>query len=184
MANTLLKSDQREEIETKVSSILSKHPVFNQWEIIQAVAQEEGIRIEQADLQDLSGLLYKTDEGSWKILINKDDSLTRKLFTIAHELGHYFLHRNQANKFIDSEFSQTSYNRSENTKYQITELEANEFAANLIMPKRFLDVEIGRLKNELKTETMDSNLIFLLANKFGVSPIAMFTRLKNLEYVS
>lgn len=185
MANGLLKSEQIAEIEQKVNAILEEHVTFNQWEILQKTASKEGIVVEvAADLKDISGVLFKDEQGGWKILLNKEDSLTRKLFTFAHELGHYFLHKDKNSKFIDSQFGTVCYNRIEETKYQDLELEANEFAGILIMPQSIVDKEIGILKKKLGTDTIDSKFIAILANHFKVSPIAMLTRLKNLGYVT
>lgn len=183
MANGLLKPEQQKEIEEKVNSILVQHATFNQWEILQQTARDCDIEIEQADLRDVSGVLYLTETKKWKILVNQSDSLPRKMFTIAHELGHYFLHKDKHTKFVDSQFSPICYNRAEATKYENFEVEANEFAGVLIMPKSVVDKEIAILKQELKTQKIDADFIAILANKFGVSPIAMLTRLKNLGYV-
>ncbi len=43
---------------------------------------------------NISGLIYKEDN-KYFILVNDNYSLTRQYFTIAHELGHYFLHKNK-----------------------------------------------------------------------------------------
>jgi len=57
------------------------------------------------------------------------------------------------------------------------EIEANRFAANLLIPADFIHVHIQReLRRQLdETETIDS-----LAQIFGVSPQAMEIRLTNL----
>lgn len=184
MANGLLKSEQIAEIEQKVNAILDEHVSFDQWEILQKTASKEGIVIEVADLKDISGILFKDDQGKWKILLNQEDSLTRKLFTFAHELGHYFLHKDKNNKFIDSQFGTVCYSRSEGTKYHDIELEANEFAGILIMPKSIVDQEIENFKKNYGMNEIDDAFIALLASRFKVSPIAMLTRLKNLGYVT
>lgn len=183
MTNKLLKPEQIEEIERKVNDILAEHVVFDQWEILKKTAQKEGIIVELAKLQDVSGILFKNDQGIWSIRLNEEDSIKRRLFTFAHELGHYFLHKEDGNKFIDSQFGPVCFGRAEGTKFQEIELEANEFAGILIMPKSIIDREIEVLKKELGKEKIDSDLITRLAEIFGVSSVAMVTRLKNLEYV-
>jgi len=65
-------------------------------------------------------------------LLGKSES-GRIRFTIAHELGHYFIdaHRSKLSKGISLSFKE-ELNESESKK---TEIAANHFAANLLMPK-------------------------------------------------
>lgn len=60
----------------------------------------------------------------------------RARFTLAHELGHYFLdeHRNALLAGVDPHYSKSEYESSERV-----EMEADAFASNLLMPRsRFL----------------------------------------------
>ena len=58
-------------------------------------------KVEGADLEDFDGLLKaKKDRSKWLILYNSAvSSEGRKRFTIAHEFGHYILHRHQQDLF-------------------------------------------------------------------------------------
>ena len=87
---------------------------------------------------DISGVIFK-ENGKYIILVNKFHSIGRKSFTIAHELGHYFLHR----ELLDSNSEMVSYIKSNSGKcpalargceYNQRETEANKFAAELLMP--------------------------------------------------
>ncbi|AJI74296.1 hypothetical protein BZ13_1585 [Francisella philomiragia subsp. philomiragia ATCC 25015] len=71
---------------------------------------------------DISGLCDKSNN---IIYINTKDAPVRQLFTLAHELGHYMLHENS-----EPLPRHTAYN------YDPLELEANHFAANLLMPTK------------------------------------------------
>lgn len=55
-------------------------------------------------------------------------------FSIAHELGHYFLDKLN-NEEIKNHFNNTKSNKQINTYTAITEFQANEFAAALLIPE-------------------------------------------------
>ena len=133
------------------------------------IATDNDIGIFEGDLYEMSGALRKKDD-KWSIYVNRGDSGQRKLFTIAHELGHFFAHRDLCDEFVDGQL----ISRSEQEKYAVLELEANEFAGNLIMPESEVK---QRVTGEITRETLQS-----LARSFGVSTLAMTTRLKNLGY--
>ena len=102
---------------------------------------------------DLSGLIwYNDDEEKLVILVEKNKPENRKYFTIAHELGHYFLHKKILKKekrlVVDGE---AILYRLDNGLSNIQESEANYFAASLLMPKsrvkkawEFFDGDIER----------------------------------------
>lgn len=107
---------------------------------------------------EISGMIEYVS-GGFVITINKYHSYERRRFTLAHEFGHYCMHREYLinNKSIKD----VALFRSENTKDK-KEFEANEFAAKLLMPKNdFLDV----IKSG-KTKLGD------IAEHFGVSAAA------------
>lgn len=79
--------------------------------------------------------VVKEEDSNFVIRINRDNADTRKRFSIAHELGHLFLHM----KFSNEERWQAiecgqGYKRTPGL-YSVTEEEANEFAAAFLMPK-------------------------------------------------
>ena len=96
------------------------------------IAQDLGIRIFLADLENNIGGYYDFKEK--KIFINRNDTPQRQRFTIAHELGHYFLH---------SEFIQTDEYQQKELRREIAndpkELEANTFASHLLMPSNLFN---------------------------------------------
>lgn len=100
---------------------------------------------------------------------------TRKRFTLAHELGHYMLHLapmtswNPKDGFIDEKIG---FNRDEEWDYK--EMEANRFAAQILMP-------IDYIKKEHEKRKGSGRIIEELASFFNVSKIAMKYRLESLE---
>jgi len=129
------------------------------------VADKFDIRIERIALEDdLSGILYKEKESnSWVMQINEDHHPNRQRYTIAHELGHFCLHRHLKQRFEDKIF----FRGVEANK---PEWQANDFASAILMPEdRFREmVRSGASKVEV------------LAKEFKVSTLALRIRAKNL----
>lgn len=63
------------------------------------------------------------------ILVNADDPIEKRLFTIAHELGHFFLHCND-----QSNFYERYHKENDDPIMKIAENQADYFAANLLLP--------------------------------------------------
>ncbi len=126
----------------------------------------------------LSGVLHKDDD-KWSILINETDSPRRKMFTIAHELGHYFsLKDGKLSKDLFDEsgfhedraiFTRPTDTESLSASAEKAEAEANFIAANLLMPEKLVKASFEGKKN-----------IEEMAEEFGVSESAMGFRLLNL----
>lgn len=92
----------------------------------------------------------------------------KKNFIIAHELGHFLLHRS-----LTPLFSETERTLAEWHKNGLHEKEANEFAAELLMPSRqFVD--------KVKGEKLSFPLIQDVADYFETSVTATFLRYKDL----
>lgn len=103
---------------------------------------------------------------SYEVRINRFDSKSRQRFTAAHELAHFFLHRN----LLDRPVVDTVLYRSRLSTAR--EAEANRLAANILMPteevKRYL-VQHGGLRTEED--------VLHMASHFGVSDMALKFRL-------
>lgn len=128
--------------------------------------------------QGVSGAItFEKDTSEFIILINKDSPETRKHFTIAHELGHYFLHQEiikSEEMVIDHEVNlegRTLF-RLDNVQSTRIETEANNFAASLIMPRE----QVSTVWKELSS-------IEECAKIFNVSALAMTIRLIKLGLI-
>lgn len=112
--------------------------------------------------KDVAGYLNAQER---KIYLNSADSGARQAFTVAHELGHWLLHRD---KLDDPDYA-ILYRKPLGEKGTDTiEKEANVFAANLLVPRALLD----------KYKDDDAGRI---AKIFGVSSDVIGYRLKD-EY--
>lgn len=104
--------------------------------------------------------------GEYVIKVNKNDSARRQRFTVAHEIGHYLLHRDEIGDGITDD---VLYRSSLSDR---REAQANRFAADLLMPQKLVDEWMDRAR-ALKVD----NVITFLADKFNVSEAAMKIRL-------
>lgn len=107
---------------------------------------------------------------------------TRKRFTIAHELGHFFLHF--ATSQEDMSDDAISFNRDDNSDK--TEWGANKFAAELLMPTVDVFVQAKIIIHSYKettgraTQMPKDEFIEKMAKFFIVSQSAMEYRLSAL----
>lgn len=131
---------------------------------IGTVAEANNVIIKQGDFKhpDISG---SYDRKSQTIIVDTDDEPNRQAFTIAHELGHHFLHEGKTEKEIYLRY----YSEKLSFEDKKVEQQANLFAASLLMPE-----ELIRKEWELHPDEK------LLAKKFGVSQSALHYRLLNL----
>ena len=124
------------------------------------------------------------------IVVNKLHPAVRRRFTIAHEIGHYDLHRRDqdtTNVFID----RTAYFHNEHEVYfrrdQLgaadyrMEMEANAYAAGLLMPRELLERYLDQHSDKIDLSKSES--IRVIAEEFDVSRIAMGYRLHNLGFI-
>ncbi|HEY4248477.1 MAG TPA: ImmA/IrrE family metallo-endopeptidase [Lacunisphaera sp.] len=107
--------------------------------------------------------------------MNANHSEARQRFTIAHELGHFFLHAGDP-VFVDQSFVMMRDTASSEGE-KVEEREANLFAAELLMPAKLIVKEVEDMDD---IDIVDDGKIGRLADKFGVSVQAMSFRLANL----
>jgi Zn-dependent peptidase ImmA (M78 family) len=103
---------------------------------VEGLALALGIRVNKVYLQDdLSGLIQNVGDDRFEISVNARHSDTRQRFTVAHELGHYVLHRFLIGDGNADDCAYRSNGAFKNNKIgPRQETEANKFAANLLMP--------------------------------------------------
>jgi Zn-dependent peptidase ImmA (M78 family) len=128
---------------------------------------------------EISGMLIPMKLGSWVIVVNKDHSEVRQRFTIAHELGHLLLH-GYTTPHADRSFRVRRRDTASSDGSILEEIEANQFAAELLMPE---DMLLRKLREEgldyAPTSEDDSHLTEI-AQQFKVSRQALSIRLSNI----
>ena len=117
---------------------------------------------------DISGKLFKDEAlggtSSYAIVVNGTHPEVRRRFTIAHEIAHFLLHRNDVGDGIsDNQFYRSNLSNKQET-------EANKLAAEILMPHSL----IKKLTTDNQLGNKDTKP---LANKLNVSEVAMKIRL-------
>lgn len=165
------------------------------------------ISLPRNDDKRLSGFLYaKLVYGC--ILVNGKDSIVRRRFSIAHELGHYVLHflpvideaniedepekmilyeglvkdeRDEDEKTVTGELMFTRATGQQITANEIAQMEdeANQFAAELLMPAQLCEKLVNQFIPRFGRERVV--LARRLATEFLVSKSAMIRRLEDLN---
>jgi Zn-dependent peptidase ImmA (M78 family) len=120
---------------------------------------------------DVSGMLYREADRTL-IGVNSAHPTTRQRFTLAHEVAHLRLHKGV---FIDT-LGRVNW-RDGTSDFE--EVQANAFAAELLMPRKFMTAEIERAVTKTRQISAEQ-LIIELAETFRVSQEAMRYRLINL----
>ena len=129
----------RDEIEQRAAEVLRHHGLETIPIDPVTLANRSGIAVHNAKFADdkLSGMIAKRGDNV-TLLVNASDPPYRKRFTISHELGHHFLHLMEDGEFIDGEanlFRSSAESQVEITADRRAEIQANMFAAALLMPE-------------------------------------------------
>jgi Zn-dependent peptidase ImmA (M78 family) len=124
-------------------------------------------KIRGEDLDGFDGLLAANKTRSkWLILYNSaTPSEGRKRFTIAHEFGHYILHRYQQDRF---ECGDDDIETGDNDERDI-EAEADLFASTLLMP-------LDDFRRQVDGQPVNFDLLGHCADRYGVSLTAAALR--------
>jgi len=157
---------------------LAKHGFTDLPVDVARLAKLESVEVDQADFGDeISGVLMK--DGDRAIIgVNARHAPTRQRFTIAHELGHFLLHTSR-DLFVDKDYIVHFRDETSSTGVDPIEVEANQFAAEVIMPAD----KVRELFNARRFDIDDEAALRRLAAKFTVSPTAMAVRLSSLGLV-
>jgi Zn-dependent peptidase ImmA (M78 family) len=122
---------------------------------------------------EVSGMLYR-EKDSVLIGVNSSHVAARQRFTLAHEIAHLVMHKGSP-VFIDR---LVRVNWRDGTSDN-EETQANAFAAELLMPRSFMEQEIQRAVTRSR-HIEPEQLTAELADAFRVSQDAMRFRLINL----
>lgn len=176
-----MKQSKLRTIETKVRSLLESSNVTEAPIDVEKVAAGLGIAIKRTPTEDeISGFLLRNAEGNTIIGVNTLHHPNRQRFTIAHEIGHYMLEHEFDQVHVDRSVMKLRSAASSSGEDQ-DEVEANRFAAELLMPSGFVGKDI---KSLIMTDLLDDKRMQQLARRYQVSVQAMTNRLITLGYLS
>jgi len=124
-------------------------------------------KVQGEDLDGFDGLLKANKSRSkWLILYNSAvRSEGRKRFTIAHEFGHYLLHRHQQSEFQCGDDDIETGDRNKNN----IETDADLFASTLLMP-------LDDFRKQVDGQSVSFDLLGHCADRYGVSLTAAALR--------
>lgn len=139
---------------------------------VDGLVRRYGIELRQGDLGDVSGLLLRGD-ADVIIGVNSKQHRTRRRFTVAHEFGHFLLHEGIV-EHVDLGYRLNFRSEVSSLATHVEEIEANFFAASLLMPRRWLEAQ------DAIAALDDDRAVEFLAKACDVSRHAMSLRLVKL----
>lgn len=160
------------EIKEIVEKILKKNKITSPPIDLMKILKAENIEYYEEDLSSITDLesnteaLFLSDGDEKKIVLNTaigERYTGRNRFTLAHEIGHSFLHAQDGNLYIAA--------RRSGTVLDAREEEANKFAVHLLMPDSMVEEVIFQKKGLTVSN---------LAQMFDVSEKAMNRKLMEL----
>ena len=164
--------ERRNEIENIVIKLLENEPELNKpaFDIVSYLINNEKFAIASSPMNDgTTGMLFVDDNNKIKgtnvnrlilinsLLKNETDFVQRRRFIIAHEYGHFLLHKNAETQFA---------HRDTKEKDSLIEREADFFARCLLMPKATL---LNVLNIELVKNMSIEEKISFVARVFNVT---------------
>lgn len=165
-----LEKQRQKEIEEAVDSVMTKTKLSYPEDSILDIAQRLGVEVYLSDFgefeNEVSGLIKYPERAGEKpsIYLQKNENRNRRIFTLAHELGHFILHKGSEKLRVDK------FDYLENSKEALEETEANFFAASLLVSREKLEKVLSEIGN-----------ISEIAGYFGVSESVIKNRIKWLE---
>lgn len=145
--------------------------------LLEKVCKNLGLKHFDGKYEDnISGAIIKEGD-EYNIYVNRNHPITRKRFTIAHEIGHYisFLEGSYSKAELEENggFEDYAISYRKDGKTSEAEQEANLIAAEMLMPQEKVQELIYQ---GISPERM--------AELFFVSPSAMTLRLVKLKHIS
>lgn len=166
-------------IETTIQRLLQDHKVQKPPVPVEVIARKLGALVRYSPFDgEISGMVYR-DKDRTVIGVNSFHHPNRQRFTVAHEIGHMLLHKGKE-VHIDRTFRVNLRDDVSSQAVDREEIEANRFAAELLMPKQMLMEDLKRQEIDFESEED----LLVLARKYRVSLQALTFRLANLGLVA
>lgn len=178
-----------------VTALTQKNENFDIYEIIhdlEGFIESFNIKVFYSNMEgfdapsQISGYSIVNSKGSPEIVVNANDSISRQRFTMAHEFGHIIMHwawLDNQTKGLDNDnyevlFRKIGFNGD---RSNLKEIQANEFAAELLLPHRLLREVIGDIENLREDPLLFNEIKQRVAVAFNVS--STFANIQLLKIV-
>lgn len=147
---------RKADIESLMSSILNGLGIsrsdFLELDVLSLLLNRAGLRVEREEMSDEFFARYEYHRDA--IVMNSKYSVrdARYRFTLAHELGHYYLHKSLLERYemrIYESQDTMQVTGGLMDDYRRMELQANQFAACLLMPKKMFIEHADKVISEL-----------------------------------
>jgi Zn-dependent peptidase ImmA (M78 family) len=161
-------------IRKEAVELLKKHRIKKPPIPVEQIAQALGAEVRYSPFDgELAGMLVRGEDETI-IGVNSLHHPNRQRFTIAHECGHLLFHKGDVH--IDRSFRINKRDAVSALAIDPQEIEANRFAAELLMPAEMVLTDI----EERGIDAEDEYELKELAQKYEVSLQAMTLRVTNL----
>jgi Zn-dependent peptidase ImmA (M78 family) len=165
-------SDKKDVARQKARDLIKRFGIKSLPVNVERIARSLEVKVEFSPFDDgLSGMALIKD-GVPVIGVNSQHHPNRQRFTIAHELAHIVLHPEELTKAVHVDKGSLRRDRVSAQGTDDLEIEANAFAAELLMPEELLSAALDE-----KLDLEDPQVLESLANRFRVSLIALQHRL-------
>lgn len=175
---------RRKLIRQQVERILEAQECAGPPVLVEQVARRLGLKVQKEPApDDLSGFLLRRPGDARAVIgVNSEHHPNRQRFSIAHEIGHFLLHEGEV-LHVDRKNDALRVKlrgRRAAMGDDPEEIEANLFAAELLMPERFLERDLERVR---EVDLYDEDSLSKLARSYKVSTQALVFRLANLGWI-
>ena len=145
---------------------------------VEAIAKSLGAAVRYAPFKgELAGMLIRYDDERGVVIgVNSLDHKNRQRFTIAHECGHLRLHQGKRAYIDRSLFRINARDGLSSQARDPEEIEANRFAAEVLMPYNMMIDDLRRYQPDIE----DENALREIAGRYEVSLQAMTLRIRSI----
>jgi Zn-dependent peptidase ImmA (M78 family) len=164
-----------DDIRKEASQLLRKHRIKKPPVPVDKIAESLGATVRYSPFEgELAGMLVRAN-GQIIIGVNSLHHINRQRFTIAHECGHFLLHQGEE-IHIDRTFRINKRNEVSSMAVDADEIEANRFAAELLMPFDMIMADL----HEREIDVENEQELKELAQRYQVSVQSLTHRITNL----
>lgn len=165
--------------ETIVRRLLDEHKISKPPVPVESLARSLSASVSYSPFEgDISGMVFR-HEDRVIIGVNSLHHPNRQRFTIAHEIGHMILHKG-VEMHVDRAYRVNLRDDLSSQAVDPEEIQANRFAAELLMPEHMLIQDLRGQEIDFENE-VDLRRLSL---KYQVSLQALTLRLTNLGLIS